>query len=72
MKLLLFVFFVLTTSFTYWLRHINLAYLKKHGAVVPDGFGDAISREKLQKTVDYTFATSRLGLWDRCSTTCSW
>ena len=64
MKLLLFVFFVLTTSFTYWLRHINLAYLKKHGAVVPDGFGDAISREKLQKTVDYTFATSRLGLWE--------
>lgn len=64
MKLLLFVLFALTTAFTYWLRHINLAHLKKHGAVVPDGFGDAISQEKLQKTVDYTFATSRLGLWE--------
>ena len=64
MKILFFSLFVLTTAFTYWLRHINLNYLKKQGAVVPDGFSDAISPEKLQKTVDYTFATSRLGLWE--------
>lgn len=64
MKILLFSLFALTTACTYWLRHINLAYLKKHGAVVPDGFGEAISQEKLHKAVDYTFATSRLGLWE--------
>ncbi|NJD90476.1 MAG: M48 family metallopeptidase [Geobacter sp.] len=64
MKLLFFSLFVLTTAFTYWLRHINLAHLNKHGAVVPAGFEDAISQDKLNKTVDYTFATSRLGLWE--------
>lgn len=64
MKLLLFALFAITTAFTYWLRHINLAHLKKHGATVPAGFEATISQETLAKTVAYTFESSRLGLWE--------
>ena len=64
MTALLFALFALTTALTYWLRHINLAHLKKHGATVPAGFDAAISEETLAKTVAYTFESSRLGLWE--------
>jgi len=64
MKSLLFSLFVATTAFTYWLRHINLAHLKKNGAVVPAGFEELVSAETLQKSSAYTFESSRLGLWE--------
>lgn len=64
MIIILFTLFALTTAFTYWLRHINLNHLKKHGATVPPGFEAAISAETLAKTVAYTFESSRLGLWE--------
>jgi len=64
MTLLLFALFALTTAFTYWLRHINLAHLHKHGSTVPAGFEAAIGEETLAKTVAYTFESSRLGLWE--------
>lgn len=64
MKVLLFSLFAVTTAFTYWLRYINLAHLKQHGAVVPDGFADLVSSETLAKTSAYTFESSRLGLWE--------
>lgn len=62
MKLVLFAVFAATTAFTYWLRYINLAYLKEHGAVVPAGFEDLVSSETLAKSSAYTFESSRLGL----------
>jgi STE24 endopeptidase len=64
MTALLFAIFALTTAVTYWLRHINLAHLQKHGATVPAGFEAAISEETLAKTVAYTLESSRLGLWE--------
>lgn len=64
MKLLLFALFTVTTAFTYWLRHINLAHLKLNGAVVPEGFAGLVSSETLAKTSAYTFESSRLGLWE--------
>ncbi len=64
MKLLLFLLFAAMTAFTYWLRHINLQYLKQHGAAIPEGFEGAIDEEKLRASTAYTFATSRLGLWE--------
>ncbi len=64
MKNLLFALFAATTAFTYWLRHINLAYLKQHGSVVPDGFESLVTRETLQKSSAYTLESSRLGLWE--------
>jgi STE24 endopeptidase len=63
MKLTLFLIFTLITMFTYWLRHINLQHLKKHGSTIPEGFEDALDAEKLRKSSAYTFASSTLGLW---------
>lgn len=64
MKLTLFALFAAVTAFTYWLRHINLHHLKQHGDRVPEGFEEAIDTEKLRTSSAYTFASSRLGLWD--------
>ena len=64
MKLFLFALFATITAFTYWLRHINLQYLKQHGDRVPEGFEGAIDVEKLRSSSAYTFDSSRLGLWD--------
>ena len=64
MKLFLFALFAIITVFTYWLRHINLQYLKQHGDRVPEGFEGAIDAEKLRSSSAYTFDSSRLGLWD--------
>jgi STE24 endopeptidase len=64
MKLTLFFFFTAITSFTYWLRHINLHHLKKHGNEVPEGFENAVDEEKLRTSSAYTFDSSRLGMWD--------
>ncbi len=64
MKLTLFTLFTIITTFTYWLRYINLRHLKLNGNRVPEGFEGSIDVDKLQKSSAYTFATSRLGLWD--------
>lgn len=64
MKLSLLLVFAVITSFTYWLRHINLQHLKKYGDKVPEGFEDAIDGESLRKSSAYTLDSSRLGMWD--------
>lgn len=64
MPLLFFSLFVLTTLFTYWLRQINLAHMKRHGTTIPAGFEDFVSSETLSKTLRYTIESSRLGLWE--------
>jgi STE24 endopeptidase len=64
MKLTLFCLFAAITAFSYWLRHINLRHLKRHGNKVPEGFEAAIDEEKLRASSAYTFDSSRLGLWD--------
>jgi STE24 endopeptidase len=63
-KFALFALFVAETAFTYWLRHINLEYLKQHGTSVPEGFEDAVDAEKLRISTAYTLDSSRLGLWE--------
>ena len=64
MKFTLFALFTIITAFTYWLRHINLQHLKKHGDKIPEGFEGAIDEDKLRSSSAYTFDSSRLGLWD--------
>ncbi|MSN25458.1 MAG: M48 family metalloprotease [Geobacter sp.] len=63
MKLAIFSLFAIITAFSYWLRHINLEHLKRHGSEVPEGFENEIDEEKLRKSSAYTFDSSRLGLW---------
>jgi STE24 endopeptidase len=63
-KLALLALFVVETAFAYWLRHINLEHLKRHGMTVPPGFEGAIDEEKLRASTAYTLDSSRLGLWE--------
>jgi STE24 endopeptidase len=70
MKVALLCIFAAITVFTYWLRHINLQYLKLHGSKVPEGFEDAIDEEKLCASTAYTLDSSRLGLWDSLFDNC--
>ncbi len=60
----LLILFVVETAFAYWLRHINLEHLKRHGMAVPPGFEGAIDEEKLRASTSYTLDSSRLGLWE--------
>jgi STE24 endopeptidase len=64
LKNLLLILFLATTGFTYWLRNLNLNYLKKHGNRIPEGFEGAIDQEKLRTSSAYTFDSSRLALWE--------
>jgi STE24 endopeptidase len=70
MKLALLCIFAAITVFTYWLRHINLQYLKLHGSKFPEGFKGVIDEEKLRTSSAYTFDASRLGLWDSLFDNC--
>jgi len=64
MKFILLGLFIAITAFSYWLRHINLNHLKRHGGTVPEGFEAVVDEEKLRKSCAYTVDSSRLGLWD--------
>jgi len=59
---LLLIFYLFVTTTVYWLRLINLNYLKKHGTEVPAGFENTINKDILAKTTAYTLEKSRLGL----------
>jgi len=63
-KLALLCLFAAETVFSYWLRHINLEHLKRHGNAVPGGFEGAIDGERLRASTAYTLDSSRLGLWE--------
>lgn len=54
--------YLLTLGAGFFLRALNLRYLKKHGSTVPPGFEGAVEPEVLRKSVAYTFDQSRLGL----------
>jgi STE24 endopeptidase len=70
MKLALLTLFAGITAFTYWLRHINLQYLRLHGSKVPEGFEGPIDEEKLRTSTAYTLDASRLGLWESLFDNC--
>jgi STE24 endopeptidase len=46
----------------YWLKYLNLAYLKTHGRTVPPEFQGVIDPALLKKISDYTLENSRVGL----------
>jgi len=64
MKLAVFIVFCAITAVGYWLRYLNLQYLKQHGTKVPAGFEGAIDEERLRVSSAYTFDVSRSGLWE--------
>jgi STE24 endopeptidase len=62
MKLTLLIVFLVIAAFRYWLRSLNLSYLKVHGHEVPPEFEDTIDPATLAKMSDYTVENSRFGL----------
>jgi len=59
--IILLVAYILIVLFTYFLKYLNLKYLKKHGHEIPKPFEGLIDGELLKKTSDYTFEHSRFG-----------
>lgn len=62
MKWLLLSLLLLVLCARLWLRRLNLLHLARHGYEVPAGFEGVVDRATLQRSSDYTLATSRLGL----------
>jgi STE24 endopeptidase len=62
MKWVLLLLYLLVLAFRLWLRRLNLRHLQQHGHEVPAGFDEAIDKDLLVRTSDYTLANSRAGL----------
>jgi STE24 endopeptidase len=61
-RLVILICYLIVEGFEYWLRFVNLRYMRRHGTEVPAGFEGYIDRSVLERTHAYTLATSRLSL----------
>ncbi len=59
MKIIILLSYLFIVLFGYWLRALNLKYLKKYGADIPLEFEGYIDAQVLKKTCDYTVENSR-------------
>jgi len=57
-----FTFYLIVLATGYWLRFLNLTYLKAHRRTVPAEFQGALDSAQLEKISDYTLANSRVGI----------
>jgi STE24 endopeptidase len=48
----------------YWLKYLNLAYLKAHGKTVPPEFQGVVDPAQLEKISNYTLENSRVGYFE--------
>ena len=62
MSAAVFTLYLIVLGAGYWLRSLNLTYLKDHGRTVPPEFKGVIDPALLEKISDYTFENSRVGL----------
>lgn len=60
---LLCVMYFLVVLFRYWLKCLNLSYLKKNGSIIPPEFEGHIDQSLLNKTRDYVVEDTRLGVF---------
>jgi STE24 endopeptidase len=56
---IIFIGYLSTVLFGYWLKVLNLQHMKKHGATIPPEFQNYIDSDLLRKTRDYTVENSR-------------
>ncbi len=61
MTAVLIIIYLLILAAGYWLKYLNLSYLKTHADIVPPEFQGVVDPALLQKMSDYTVETSRLG-----------
>jgi STE24 endopeptidase len=62
MSIALFFAYLVVIGMGYWLRSLNLSYLKTHGHEVPPEFEGTVDPASLRRISDYTIENSRLGL----------
>ena len=58
----LIIFYLIIAGAGYWLKYLNLTYLKAHGKTVPSEFEGTVDSSLLQKITAYTFENSRAGI----------
>ncbi|MDZ7265340.1 MAG: M48 family metallopeptidase [candidate division KSB1 bacterium] len=59
--IIVFVIYLLFMAFGYWMKFLNLNYLKRNGHQIPAPFEGYIDGELLKRTSDYIFEHSRFG-----------
>ncbi len=62
--LIVFISYVGTVLFGYWLKILNLRHLKKYGAVIPHEFEGHIDGDLLRRTRDYTVENSMFSFFE--------
>jgi STE24 endopeptidase len=62
MTVALIILYLLLAGTGYWLKYLNLTYLKAHGSTVPPEFEGTVDPSLLQKITAYTFENSRTGI----------
>ena len=64
MSALVFTAYLIILGTGYWLKYLNLTYLKAHGKTVPPEFQGVVDPALLEKITDYTFENSRVGYFE--------
>ncbi len=59
---ILFLLFIAVVGTGYWLKYLNLSYLKIHGHTVPPEFEGKIDPDVLRRISDYIAENNRIGL----------
>lgn len=62
--IIILVIYLLVMAFGYWMKFLNLNYLKQHGHRIPAPFEGYIDGELLKRTSDYIFEHSRFGYFE--------
>jgi STE24 endopeptidase len=62
MNAVLIIFYLLVSGTGYWLKYLNLTFLKMHGKTVPPEFEGIVDPSLLQKITAYTFENSRASI----------
>ncbi len=60
--LILLAAYLLIASIGYWLKYLNLSYLKTHGSMIPPEFEGAVDPALLKRITAYTFENNRVGI----------
>jgi STE24 endopeptidase len=64
MSAVVFTAYIIILGAGYWLKYLNLAYLKVHGKTVPSEFRGVIDPALLEKISNYTLENSRVGYFE--------
>lgn len=59
--IIILVIYILTVISGYWLKYLNLSYLKRLGGSIPNEFKGHIDQAMLNKTRDYVIENTRFG-----------